>query len=124
MSSDQFQRVEKLTGECELVRYIGQKDNPAFQNSWVNYGTTSLAGFYKDKFNRVWLTGWIKNGTVGAFAAFTLPSGYRPTDINKHSGIDGAGTPSAQIQIQTNGDVQIVAGNNTLISMDGVSWRV
>lgn len=124
MSANQFQRVEKLQGECEQKRYVGTKDNPAFQNSWVNYGGNHEdAGFYKDKFNRVWLSGSIKNGTVPA-VAFTMPVGYRPNGLLNYSSIDGAGTPSARITVIASGQVTIQTGNNAEIGLDGISWRV
>jgi hypothetical protein len=117
-------RVESLRGECEAWREIGEKDNPDFENSWVNNGATQTAGFYKDKFDRVWLKGLIKNGTVGAVPAFTLPVGYRPDEAQNFSGIDATGTPSARIFVDTDGHVEIRAGNNGFIGLDGFSWRV
>ena len=124
MSSDQTQRIEKLQGESELTRYVGQKDNPAFQNSWVNFGgTREDAGFYKDKFNRVWLSGSIKNGTVPA-TIVTLPAGYRPENLLNYSSIDGTGTPSARLTIDSTGQLAIQAGNNAEVGLDGISWRV
>jgi len=121
------QRVEELRGECELWREIGQKDNPDFENSWVNYdtGTHALAAFYKDKFNRVWIKGLIKNGTVGlGNAVFTLPEGYRPSERVNYSGIDGTGVPASRIQVYTTGELVVLVGNNGFISLDGFSWRV
>ena len=34
--------------------------NPAFENSWVNYNSSTheTAGFYKDSLSRVWLKGY------------------------------------------------------------------
>lgn len=123
------QRIEELRGECENTRYIGQKDNPDFTNSWVNHGAgLEATGFYKDKFNRVWLSGSIKNGTVDSTSpfspAFTVPAGYRPTLQLRYSTTDGTGVPNGQIMIDTNGDVNILTGNNALITLDGISWRV
>jgi hypothetical protein len=124
MSSNQFQRVEKLTGECELIRYIGTKDNPTFQNSWVNFGSNREdAGFYRDKFNRVWLSGSVRAGTVPS-TIFTVPVGYRPTAEVQYSSVDGTGTPSARIIVYTSGNVDVLSGSNTLITLDGISWRV
>ena len=123
-------RVEKLKGNSELWREIGQKDNPDFENSWVNFGSNNAAAaFYKDKFNRVWLKGLIKSGTVGAVPCFTLPSGYIPTEYMNYSSVDGTETPSARINIMATvdanpGEIHVTAGNNTFISLDGMSWRV
>ena len=122
-------RVEKLEGECELWREIGAKDNPSFTNSWVNFGgSDAVAAFYKDKFNRVWLKGSIKSGTVDSTdpysPAFTLPSGYRPSERVYYSSVGGIGPVSAKTMIDTTGDVNILAGTNTVITLDSISWRV
>ena len=120
------QRVEELQGDVEGVRYIGEKDNPDFANSWVNFGAgTEPAAFYKDKFSRVWLSGLINDGTVGVGSpVFTLPAGYRPNFINNFSTIDGTGTPSGRLAVLADGSLEIRAGSNTFISLDGFSWRV
>ena len=129
MPSDQFHRVEKLTGECENIRYIGADDNPAFENSWANYGNGyQNASFHKDKFNRVWLDGVIAGGTVDNSApfspAFHLPEGYRPQYEKLYDQVDGTRAPSAVIHVDTDGGVSINKGDNTYISLDGISWRV
>ena len=125
MPSNQTHRVEELQGECELVRIVGEKDNPDFEGTWEHYTTTSKVGFYKDKFKRVWLTGWCKDLTgTPPSTIFILPAGYRPSDIQRFSSIDGAGTPSAQIQVNITGAVACQTGNDTFISLDGISWRV
>ena len=126
MPSDQFHRVEKLTGECEQERVVGQDDNPDFAGTWENYGsTTAPVSFYKDQFNRVWLRGTCKDSTGSPPSTiFTLPEGYRPSKELNYSSIDGTGTPSARIKITAAGVVQCSAGNDSLIGLDGISWRV
>ena len=121
-----LQRVEKLEGNSENQYLIGANNAPAFTNSWVNFDSgTEPAAFYKDKFNRIWLSGLMKSGTVGVGSpAFTLPVGYRPNFINNFCSIDGAGVPSARIAVLTDGSLEVRAGNNTFISLDGISWRV
>jgi len=57
---------------------VGGVGEPAFQNSWVNFGAPyAAAAFRKDPFGRVMLRGSIKSGTINQ-TAFTLPAGYRP----------------------------------------------
>ena len=112
----------------ELVRVedsheVGATGEPAFQNSWVNFSPSDheTAGFYMDNFNRVWLKGLIK---LGSGTIFTLPKGYRPSLNANYSSIDGTGTPSARIQVYPTGDVRVLSGNNSFISLDGMSFRV
>lgn len=56
---------------------VGAAGEPAFQNSWVAYGSPEQPpGFRKFPDGKVRLKGMIRSGSVGA--AFTLPVGYRP----------------------------------------------
>lgn len=63
----------------EEWREVGASGQPAFANSWVNFGAGhETAAFYKDACGRVHLKGNIKSGTAVNTTAFTLPEGYRP----------------------------------------------
>ena len=121
---DWLQRLVGITAEVENWREIGGTNNPAFENSWVNVGGVhNAAAFYKDPYDRVWLKGSIKTGTTPS-VAFTLPVKYRPLSTVTYSSVDGTGTPSATISIASNGEISILAGTNTFISLDGISFRV
>ena len=56
--------------------------------------------------------------------AFSLPVGYRPALNVQYSTIDGTGTPSGRVFVDPDGDVRVQTGNNAVISLDGISWRV
>lgn len=110
----------------EASHEIGAAGEPAFQNGWVNDNpaVSETAGFYKDPFGRVHLKGMIKNGTVGdgtAYAAFTLPTGYRPA-LRKFFAPWNANT-APRVDIYPTGEVVVVAATGT-VSLDGISWRV
>ena len=61
----------------EAWHEIGAAGEPAFVNSWANFGGGfSTAAFAKDSLGFVHLKGTIHNGTANT--AFTLPAGYRP----------------------------------------------
>jgi len=61
----------------EAWHEIGAAGEPAFVNSWHNFGGGfSTAAFAKDSLGFVHLKGTITGGT--AITAFTLPAGYRP----------------------------------------------
>jgi len=109
--------------------------NPAFDNSWVNFGSDgtrnwSTAAFMKDLTGRVWLKGTIKSGTVASVPAFTLPEGYAPLKAKLFDQVDGSRSPSAVIEVYASddsaypGEVQITRGNNGHISLEGISWLV
>jgi len=58
---------------------VGGAGEPAFQNSWVNYGSGQLSvKFRKFPDGRVRLAGAAKSGSGNGTVAFTLPVGYRP----------------------------------------------
>lgn len=57
---------------------IGAAGEPAFANSWVNYGGSDMTARFRRIGKVVYLTGTIKSGNSGS-AAFTLPAGYRPS---------------------------------------------
>jgi hypothetical protein len=60
---------------------VGAAGEPAFQNSWVNYGGAyAPAAFRKMPDGTVRLRGTVKSGT-NASAIFTLPVGYRPAAV-------------------------------------------
>src|SRR6266545_1689135 len=61
----------------EAWHEIGAAGEPAFVNSWHNFGGGfSTAAFAKDSLGFVHLKGTITGGTANT--AFTLPAGYRP----------------------------------------------
>jgi len=103
---------------------IGAAGNPAFTNSWVNYGDVyNTAAYYKDHQNRVFLKGLIKSGTRGS-AAFTLPVGYRPVKNEifpsmSNDQISRTDVTSAGAVIPTS----FSTGSNAYVSLDGISFR-
>ena len=109
----------------EAVRFIGNPGEPAFTNSWVNFtaGTPSMAiraaGFYKDR-GRVYLTGVIKSGVVGA-AAFTLPAGYLPPASWSFEAMSNE--LRGQVNVSSAGVVTPQVGNNAYFFLEGISFR-
>ena len=118
-------RVVALEAGPEEWHEIGIENNPVFLNAWINYNgaTHNTAAFYKDSHNRVWLKGLIKNGSI-AGVVFILPIGYKPNLRTNFSSIDGTGTPSARVEINIDGTVNVLTGNNAFIALDGMSFRV
>ena len=102
---------------------VGDTNEPAFENSWVNFeGGYSTAAFYKDPYGRVHLRGMIKSGTVGAASAFTLPESYRPPHRLLFGTISNGGV--GRVDILTSGGVRpLTPSNNTWVTLDGISFR-
>ena len=96
----------------------------AFQNGWTNLDATIYApgGYSRDAAMRVHLTGMIATGTAAAQTTiFTLPEGYRPAKtayfpVATFDAVFGC------VRVLNTGEVQIMAGNNTWLSLDGVSF--
>lgn len=107
----------------EQVRLVGAGTNPAFQNSWVNFGGGfQAAGFYKDR-GRVYLQGFIDGGAAST-TVFTLPAGYRPVAISAHSTLThtGAALTFGWVSVESDGDVSAVTFGTNFLSLEGISF--
>jgi hypothetical protein len=103
----------------EPVREIGAAGEPAFQNSWTNFGGVyEIAGFYIDVEGIVRIQGVVVNGIDKT--VFTLPVGYRPAKdlIFPVVSEDVFG----QIRISTTGEIGRYTGMGW-ISICGISFR-
>lgn len=94
-------------------------------NSWANWGSGfNAAGYYKDPFGRVHLRGLMKNGTVATGSTgviFTLPSGYRPANVEIYPVVSNS--VLGECRIEQDGDVVAYAGSNVWFCLDGISFR-
>lgn len=112
-----------ITGNIELSGNIINEtwQTPTLLNNWINFGLGyAKAQYYKDKELRVHLKGLVQSGTVGQ-PIFTLPTGYRPTDRLLFTVTSNNGY--GRLDIEPDGDVFLVVGSNTFVSLDGVSFR-
>lgn len=121
-----LQYIKDLENRLEILER-SQSSNEEYQsvtyaNSWVDYGGThNSAGYYKDKAGNVHLQGMVKSGTIGQ-TIFTLPTGYRPAKTLVFT-VPSNGAFGV-LEVQTDGDVVATTGNNTYVSLEGVSFRV
>jgi len=91
-------------------------------NSWTNTGGVyQVAGYLKDGAAQVHLRGAIKSGTLG-LAAFTLPTGYRPT--NRMIFASDSNGAYGQLLVNADGTVVPNAGSNVQFNLDNVSFDV
>lgn len=103
LSYAEFSLVGTSVGVApEPWHLIGALGEPGFQNSWTNWGAAPnpQAGFKKTPDGTIHLKGRLKGGNSSS-TAFTLPTGYRPTDERRITG-----SPNL-VFIQANGDVSI-----------------
>jgi hypothetical protein len=113
-TADQLPTVDK-------VHKVGGTGEPAFQNSWVNYGAGfAAAGFWIDPWRTVHLQGMVASGTVGA-NIFALPGGYRPEEVQLFD-VQTAGV-LGRVDIQPGGAVVGVSVNNSWVSLSGITFR-
>jgi hypothetical protein len=97
-----------LGSAIDIWHNIGAGGEPAFQNSWVNFGSGYVGARFRKEQGRVFVEGTIKSGAT-ATVAWTFPAGYRPaTEIQRQiRGTDGTERLSL-VDIQPGGNMQIV----------------
>ncbi|MBD2037669.1 hypothetical protein H6F76_22175 [Leptolyngbya sp. FACHB-321] len=105
-------------GESSLQQEDWQ--TPTLQNGWVNYSKAYNApAYFKDSLGIVHLKGLVRAGSGNIF---TLPAGWRPASRELHAVATHPGE-MGRIDVLTNGQVFMVKGNNTWISLDGITFR-
>jgi len=93
------------------------------QNGWGQYGNGySTSGFTKTTAGVVGLKGLIYGGSIGTVAACTLPVGFRPSQRISFQvgGYQGGTSGAARVDIATDGQVQVVAGESPWVSLSGI----
>jgi cytoskeletal protein CcmA (bactofilin family) len=105
-------------GETSLQQEGWQ--TPTLQNGWINYGGGfNPAGYFKDSLGIIHLRGLVKNGNG---TIFTLPEGYQPPNRELH-GVSTHPNAAGRIDILSDGQIQMIQGNNAWISLDGITFR-
>lgn len=102
---------------------------PTFQNGWKNLGSGFSTAAYRKEGGVVRLRGVVNSGTLdgggGATATiFTLPAGFRPELRTMHA-VSSAnpGDAYGRVDVGTDGTVKAIAGSNSFMSLDNVSFR-
>lgn len=106
---------------AEPWREVGATGNPAFQNSWANFGGSSIsAAFRKNVLGQVEFRGRVTSpaggGTGNGTVAFTLPEGYRPTAMQQLTQIGSSGLANPVV-----GVAEIAADGTVLLFLSGVA---
>lgn len=94
---------------------------PALGGGWVNFGAGFQTVRYRRLDGRVYIEGTIKSGTAGVF---TLPIGFRPTNIMLYVGTANAGL--SDVRIYPSGTVEVAGynagGSNPIVSFNQVRF--
>lgn len=113
----------------QAVQLVGAAGQPAFQNSWVNYGAGFLpAGFYKDPFGIVHLRGTISNapGVAASTVIYTLPAGYRPSAkmVCDAQNLTTAAGAYARVDIDTGGNLIVgaIVAAGSVYNLDNIHF--
>lgn len=101
---------------------IGSPGAPAFQNGWVNYGSSfATAAYYIDPFGVVHIKGSVKSGTLGS-PIFTLPVG--PVGDRVFAVDSGNGSATGEVIVSSNGNVTAFSPtSNSRVHLDGIYFR-
>jgi len=99
----------------EAWRVVGAAGQPAFQNSWANYGSGyTSARFKKDITNTVFIEGLVNSGSG---TIFTLPSGYTTTGGSMLFATQTNPNTIGRLEIATSGTVSMNVGSNVWFSI-------
>jgi hypothetical protein len=114
-------RLAHMGGDLEDWHLIGVGSEPAFANSWTNFGGAhAVAGFYKTPDGWIRLKGLVSSGTSTS-TMFTLPDGYRPPFNAVFTSVSN--NTQCVIQIDTSGNVsKPIGGSNTHASLNGITF--
>jgi hypothetical protein len=114
-----------LREDCSFQTPPVVADSPSFTaptllGTWVNFGAPfATAGYYKSNAGMVFLRGTIKSGTM-ATAAFTLPSGFRPSATLRFA-VDSFGA-YGNLDIDSSGNVTPQNGSNGSVNLSGIAF--
>lgn len=117
-------KINLITGDVEINsdswHYVGEVDQPSFQNSWENYSATQKLRFFKNSNNTITINGSVKNGTyTDGTIIFILPSTYRPSQDNWFIGYGTSSTNYFRILIDTSGNIKVYdLTGNTIVNID------
>jgi hypothetical protein len=104
---------------------VGDTDEPAFENSWVNEGIAGFDLAFKRVGAFVEVRGNVKSGATGT-VAFTLPVGYRPQEFTAQALTSVAfGGDRSALRILSSGGVFIdFEGSPSSILLGGTRFPI
>lgn len=122
-------RYHRITGWLDAERNFTQLERETtpnwvavtHENSWADYSGYQGAEYCKDANGFVHIRGLVDSGTVGSgTGVFTLPLGFRPAAKELFVTISNGAL--GRIDIDTDGTVDVITGNNTYVSLSGITF--
>lgn len=99
-------------GQAETWHYVGDTDEPAFENSWANSSSFPKLAFRIREAGVVDIQGVTIGGATGT-TVFTLPEGYRPSGASVYYSAYGGTTGVALIEVNSIGQVKATYGGSS-----------
>jgi hypothetical protein len=107
-----------ITVAVDPWHLVGAASEPAFQNSWTNFGGVyHTCAFRKYPSGRVGLTGMIKGGAHNT-VVFTLPVGYRPPSTLAFAAVATGGISYVYVAADGTVIAQNTGSSNITTSLD------
>jgi hypothetical protein len=114
------QALEYLNRPTDPWHYVGAAGEPAFQNSWANYGSTWGVCRYRKLLDMLVLVEGLAAGGTMSTTMFTFPVGYRPgQDLIFPIGQNNS-TANLRTNIYSDGRVEPNAGTNSWFSINAL----
>ena len=101
--------------------YVGGTDEPAFENSWSNLGTYSAMAFRLRETGIVDLVGAVQHSGDSNTTIFTIPVGYRPSDVTFITGTADSSVSnlSCVLGIEPDGEVKLYSSSAQNVWVSG-----
>lgn len=107
------ERVEELEKDVKNIVTQEAWITPTLLNGWLAFDDSSTIKYRKNKLNNVYITGMVKGGSG---IIFQLPTNYRPIIPKRFAVI--ANNSLGYVAIDSFGNVSLVSGNNSYVSLD------
>jgi hypothetical protein len=107
----------------EPWHYIGDTDEPPFENSWDNFDAVNeQRAAFRVANGFVELRGIVASGSTGSVPMFTLPVYARPQYAVRFSGVSNA--KFYLLEVRDSGEVWCVNGDNAWASLEGCRFAL
>ncbi len=101
----------------EPWRYVGEDNQPDFENGWDNRSSSSVFASFRRVGNTVKMRGLVdQSPIVVGSVIFTLPEGYRPLKNHLFT-VPSASASQARLLVSSNGEITTAGTVGSYVSM-------